>query len=352
MQSREEKAEGERTGIKCVVWDLDNTLWQGRLLEGDRLSLTPGIVDIVRELDNRGILQSIASKNEFSDAWQKLQEWGLTEYFLCPQIGWEEKSRSLSEIANQLGISLDSMAFIDDDAYEREEVGWHHPSVFLIDAAEICNLLKMGEMQPKYVTSESKLRRSLYQSDMRRKLAEMEFCGDKQAFLISLNQIVKIRPAEVMDLRRAEELTVRTNQLNTTGRCYSCDDIKMMMTSGSHLVLVADFEDRFGNGGTVGLALVETNASCWTLKLLIVSCRVLTRGVGGILLSHILTRARQSGVKLRADFVDTGRNRLMYVTYKMHGFQEISGQASDVLLEHDLANIRPYPSHVLVTVTP
>jgi len=346
------KVEGGRAGIKCVVWDLDNTLWQGRLLEGDRLGLTPGILGIVKELDNRGILQSIASKNEFSDAWRKLEELGLTEYFLCPQIGWGEKSRSLSEIANQLGIALGSIAFVDDDAYEREEVGWHHPSVLLIDAADIGKLLDMGEMQPRYVTSESKLRRSLYQSDMRRKLAEVEFKGDKEAFLISLKEVVRIRPAEVLDLWRAEELTVRTNQLNTTGRCYSYDDIKMMMTSSNHLVLVADFEDRFGSGGTVGLALIETTACYWVLKLLIVSCRVLTRGVGGILLSHILTRARRNGVKLRAEFVDTGRNRLMYVTYKMHGFQEIAAQASDILLEHDLTSIRAYPSHVVVAETP
>ena len=91
-------------GIKCVIWDLDNTLWQGILVEGDRLALTPGVAEIVRALDDRGILQSIASRNDFDHAWDKVIAFGLEEYFLHPQIGWASKAESVRAIAEALAI--------------------------------------------------------------------------------------------------------------------------------------------------------------------------------------------------------------------------------------------------------
>src|SRR6202040_4408207 len=102
----------KETGIKCVVWDLDDTLWQGTLLEGEDLVLTPGVKDAVQELDNRGILQSIVSKNDHDAALQKLAAFGLDEYFLYPQINWGNKSDSIQCIANELGIRLDTFAFV------------------------------------------------------------------------------------------------------------------------------------------------------------------------------------------------------------------------------------------------
>ncbi len=88
--------------IKCIIWDLDNTLWDGVLLENDDISLKPGIVEIIRELDTRGILHSIASKNSFDYAIRKLEEFGISEYFLFPEINWDLKSISISNIQKKL----------------------------------------------------------------------------------------------------------------------------------------------------------------------------------------------------------------------------------------------------------
>ena len=150
------------------------------------------------------------------------------------------------------------------------------------------------------------------------------------------------------DLRRAQELTTRTNQLNTTGRTYSCAELGALLHSREHLMLVADLEDRYGTSGTIGLALVELGANSWLLKFLIMSCRVVSRGVGGIMLSHILQSAKRRGVRLRAEFIANDRNRMMYVTYKFHGFYEVARQEDFIVLEHALGRIRPFPSYVTV----
>ncbi|MEY2502863.1 MAG: hypothetical protein QOI07_3197 [Verrucomicrobiota bacterium] len=338
----------KEAAIKCVVWDLDNTLWQGTLLEGDPVVLQSSVRAVIQELDNRGILQSIASKNDYDAAWEKLVAFGLDEYFLYPQINWANKSDSIKAIAAELGISLDTFAFVDDQAFERDEVRHFLATTTVIDAADIDKLLDMPGMQPRFVTSEAKHRRKMCRADISRNQSMNAFPGTSEEFLATLGMCLTIRTATERDLERAEELTVRTNQLNTTGRPYSYEKLRWLLNSSDHLLLVAELEDRYGPSGTIGLALIEQRADVWQLKLLIISCRVLTRGVGGILMSYILQAARCNNVKLRADFVPTDRNRMMYVAYKFNGFHEIGEEGNNIVLEHDLRHIRPFPPYVTV----
>lgn len=333
----------ERPGIKCVIWDLDNTLWTGTLLEGDELVLRPAIKEIIVELDRRGVLQSVASKNDFDLAWQKLVAFGLQEYFLCPQIGWGSKSDSIKAIADSLGIALNACAFVDDQAHERAEVEYFHPTTLTIDAAEIASILQRPELQPRFVTAESKLRRAMYQADIGRKKFETEFSGSKQEFLATLDLRLTIRRATEEYLRRAEELTIRTHQLNATGRIYSYEELQRLMRAPDQILLVAGLEDRFGSSGTIGLALIEKGRETWCVKLLIASCRVMSCGIGGILLSYILELAKRHGARLRAEFVETDRNRMMYMTYKFQGFYEVGKEGGVDILEHTLEQIRSFP---------
>lgn len=336
-------------GAKCVVWDLDKTLWRGTLLEGGGDELAPGVERIVRELDQRGILQSVASKNDHAAAWPRLEALGIADYFLHPQICWDHKAQSIKTIAERLGIGLDVVAFIDDQPVERDEVAFLLPEVRVIDAAELPTLLERSEFTPDFVTSESRQRRSMYRADLERKVAEDNFDGTRDAFLAKLNMRMKIRRARTDDLQRACELTVRTNQLNTSGRTYSYSELTELASSPDHLLLIAELEDRYGSSGTIGLSLIDAGAEEWTIRLLIMSCRVLTRGVGTVLLGHILRRARGGGVRLRALFVPTGRNRQMFVTYRFAGFQQIAEEAGSILLEHDLTRIPPHPAYIQVS---
>ncbi len=336
----------ERPSVKCVIWDLDNTLWSGTLLEGDELALRPGIRDIIVELDRRGVLQSIASKNDFDLAWQKLGAFGLQEYFLYPQIGWGSKADSIKAISESLGIALNACAFVDDQAQERAEVEYFHPTTLTIDATEAAQILHRPEMQPRFVTAESKLRRAMYQADIGRRKFETEFSGSRHEFLATLDLRLTIRRATEEYLRRAEELTIRTHQLNATGRIYSYEELQRLMRAPDQILLVAGLEDRFGSSGTIGLALIDKGREAWCVKLLIASCRVMSCGVGGILLTYILELAKRQGARLQAEFVETDRNRMMYMTYKFHGFHEVGKQGNVDILEHDLGQIRPFPQWV------
>lgn len=343
------KAKAEKQAIKCVVWDLDNTLWDGVLLESDAVSLREGVVEIIQELDRRGILNSIASRNDYDAAMAKVEALGLTEYFLFPEINWNPKSNSLAAIAKSLNIALDTFAFIDDQPFEREEVLFAHPEVLCVDAADLSELLDMPRMKPRFITPESQLRRQLYQSDIVRSRVEEEFTGANEEFLSTLDMTFKIKLAEDSDLQRAEELTFRTHQLNTTGYTYSYKELNELRQDG-HLLLVASLEDKYGPYGTIGLALVEKGEAFWTVKLLLMSCRVMSRGVGTIMMSYIMDQAKKANVRLRANFIPNGRNRMMYVTYKFGGFKEIETIGDLVILENDLSQIQPSPDYVKVQI--
>jgi FkbH-like protein len=308
--------------VKCVVWDLDNTVWDGILLEDGDVRVRPEVASLIRTLDQRGILNSVASRNDHDAAMAALERAGLAEFVLCPQISWNPKSDSVAAVASALNIGLDAIAFIDDQEFERDEVRFRHPRVLCYDAADVASLTERPEFTPKFVTEESVLRRHMYASGHERDRAEQEFAGTNEEFLSTLGMVLTIAPATVGDLRRAEELTIRTNQLNSTGITYSYADLETMLASPRHLLLVAGLDDRYGSYGKIGLALVETSSADWTLKLLLMSCRVMSRGVGTVLLHHVMRGANAAGARLLAEFVPTDRNRVMYVTYRFAGFTE------------------------------
>ena len=309
--------------VKCLVWDLDGTLWDGTLLEDeDNIRLRFEVTNVVRGLDERGILQSIASRNDYDSAVKKLKELGLEEYFLYPQITWGAKSESIRAIAKELGIGLDSIAFMDDSPAELHEVSLSCPEVRCYDARDYNTLLSLPEFTPEFLTEDSKSRRSMYRSDMLRRHEERDYAGTNEEFLKTLDMELTISPVRDGDLERVEELTLRTNQLNSTGLTFDMDELKGFIGSKNHVFLIAGLRDRFGTYGKIGLVLAEETDSAFTVKLLIMSCRVMTRGVGSALLVCLTQLAAEKGKALLADFVDTGKNRVMYVTYKLLGFEE------------------------------
>lgn len=334
--------------VKCVVWDLDNTAWDGTLLEDANVALREAAVTVIKTLDERGILHSIASRNDHDAAMAKLTEHGIAEYFLHPQINWGTKSESIKAISQALNIGLDAIAFVDDQPFERDEVQFSLPGVRCIDAAELPSILAMPEMNPPFITEDSRMRRSMYLADFERKKVEEAHRGPPDEFLASLAMRFVIARAKEEDLRRAEELTLRTNQLNTTGDTYSYEELDALRRSPDHELLIASLDDRYGTYGKIGLALVERGAEAWTIKLLLMSCRVMSRGVGTVLLNHILRRARAAGVRLRAEFVATDRNRMMYVTYKFAGFREVAKNGERSIMENDLSRLQEFPPYMQI----
>ncbi len=336
----------EKQSIKCVVWDLDNTVWDGILLEDREVTLRPHVVHILKTLDERGILHSIASRNDHDVALAKLKEFGIDEYFLYPQINWNSKAASVTQIAKDINIGLDAVAFVDDQPFEREEVAFTHRQVLCLDSALLDDLLDRPEFNPRFITEDSRLRRRMYQADIERNREEADYTGPKEEFLATLDMIFTIAPCREEDLKRAEELTVRTNQLNTTGYTYSYEELDALRQSPRHKLLISSLEDRHGSYGKIGLTLIEMDPDVWTVKLLLMSCRVMSKGVGMIMIHHVLRMAKEAGVKLRAEFVSNDRNRQMLITYRFAGFKEVERHGEVALMENDYSAIQPPPPYV------
>lgn len=311
----------EPTLVKCLIWDLDNTLWQGTLAEQDKVALSDAVREVIVGLDERGILQSVSSRNDYDNAWSQLEELGVAEYFVVPRIGWTPKSVMVKEIADELSFALGTIAFIDDMPVERADVSYHHPEVRCYEAARAAELLELPEFTPTVMTVDGRRRRQMYKAAARRATARSEFAGPDEDFLRTLGIVLRIVRATDEEVTRVEELTLRTSQMNATGVHYSDEALRSLLADETHEVLVVTLDDKFGGYGAVGVLLIEKFEHAWNVKLLATSCRVVFSGAGTILLRWLADAAANAGVHLVADFRRTDRNRMAEVAYRFAGFR-------------------------------
>ena len=333
--------------VKCVVWDLDNTLWNGTLIEteeAENLQLNKGILEIIKELDQRGIIQSVASKNDMDAAWPVLDKLGLTEYFLYPQIHWNAKSESMKQIAKCLNIGIDTLALIDDSSFEREQVRSVWPQVRVYDVTEIGDLLEKPEISAM-VTEESKNRRAMYRAEEKRDELRTDGNEDTISFLKKCHLQIKIfTPKSDQEILRCYELIVRTNQLNMSGRKYSQEKFMDVLNRSGYKNFAFSCKDNFGEYGIVGFGQyrVENNRIIFTEFAM--SCRIAGKYVESALFMFLLRMEKcQSG---KFEISITKKNSLLRNTLKEIGFsieQESSTcvkyQFGDKLLHSELVKV-------------
>ncbi len=322
--------------IKCVVWDLDNTLWQGVLLEGDALSLRPGVPETLHTLDSWGVLHSIASHNDAGQALEKLEEFGLKEYFLAPQIDFRPKPEQIATIAQALDLRLEDLAYVDDDPFQRAQVAALLPGVTILDENEGLALPRRARIRPESLTPEGRARRLFYQGRLARDQAEQAFEGSRLEFLKSCRLRLTFRRAEPSDIPRVYELIQRTNQMNATAQRYDVDQVRTWISGGDHAVWIGELADRFGQYGVVAVAVVQQRPSPWLLKVILVSCRAMGRGVGEGMLVSVLRQARDAGQeKLRALYRQTPYNQAMRLLFASHGFRPAAGVRGGEMITYE-----------------
>ncbi|WP_158274607.1 HAD-IIIC family phosphatase [Sphingosinicella humi] len=308
----------KRPPAKCVIFDLDNTLWDGVLLEGD-VTLRPAVTNVIRQLDERGILISIASKNAHDDAMERLRVFGLDQYALYPAIGWSAKSESVRQVAERLGLGLDSVIFVDDSPFERDEVSRSLPEVDVLPDSAIPTLPEHPRLQGS-VTEESKRRRLMYRQSMERQTAEAALGSDYMEFLASCDIRVDIRPSEPEDFDRVAELVQRTNQLNFSGRKYQRTELEEIMLDRTAERHVIDCSDRYGSYGTVGFCLARRVDDGIRIEDLMLSCRIQGKFIENALLHHLCTRPEWCASFVEIVFNPTDRNAAAGSVLRQLGF--------------------------------
>jgi fkbH domain len=334
--------------MKLVIWDLDNTIWDGILLEDDKVILKTGIINIIEILDQRGILQSIASKNDYSLAFSKLKEYDIDHFFILPQINWNSKSMSIRYLSKRLNIDPKFIAFIDDQKNELMQVKYKFPSIKTIDSKNIDNILSMPSMSPDFISDESCNRREIYLTDLKRQDAKNDFNGTDEGFLKTLGMHLTVKKAYERDLERITELTYRTHQLNSTGICYSHDQLREYCNSDEYLLLIAEMIDKYGDYGKIGFALIHSKKDAWTIKLFLISCRVITYGIGSLFLNLIRQKAIKEGKKLFAEYVPNEVNNLMNIAFRFTGFKEYSQKNGIQILYNDYSDSYSLPKYIKI----
>jgi FkbH-like protein len=347
-KSKDADQPGKTKKIKCVVWDLDNTLWEGVLVEdgAERLRLKPGIAALIQELDQRGILHSIASKNNAEEALAVIKKFQLEEYFLCPQISWKPKSEGIQAIAQQLNIGLDSLLFIDDSEFELQEVAAVSPEVRTLNAQQYLRLPERDECKVP-VTAESRERRKLYQVEASRQTVAESFSHDYMAFLRHCQIRLTVRPMTEENLERVHELTQRTNQMNFSGNRYDREVLRKLLSNPAMDTFVLSCEDRFGSYGVIGFSIVDRREPRMTD--LMFSCRVQSKRVEHAFLPSVMRRyIAETGRDFYANYRKTPRNAPSGQVFTDLGMEEIG--SGDGVLSLRFAKEKEVPDDGVIDV--
>jgi len=327
--------------VKVVVWDLDNTIWDGVLVEdgAEKLKLKPGIIDIIKKIDKRGILNSIVSKNNQDDVIPLLEKFGLSEYILYPQVGWEQKGQYVKNLIKQFNVAENTFAFIDDQPFERDQVLSINPHVRAYDAADYVSILKMPEFNPP-LSSESHLRREFYRYEKQREQAFLKFDGEYLTFLKGCQICLTIYRPNTANLERVLELVQRTNQLNFSGNRYSKEMITQIFEDPSKDAYCMDCQDKYGKYGTVGFAIVDKKTN--QLIDLMFSCRIQSKRVEHAFLSFLLKQYKDKGAKeLSAIYAKSDRNMKAGAVFDDMNFNELRTDGATRIYAFDLSNKIP-----------
>jgi FkbH-like protein len=325
---------------KVVVTDLDNTLWGGVLgedgMNGIRLGRDyPGaayqaLQRSLLDLHDRGILLAISSKNNKDEAMEMLNN--HPEMLLRPQhfaaihTNWNSKPESLRRIAEDLNVGLDSVAFLDDNPVERQNVRMSCPEVTVIelgtDPMEYAKTVRDCPVFERLsLSNEDRDRGAYYIQQQERKELETS-AGSLEEFYYSLNQKVEISRVSHDSVPRVVQLIQKTNQFNLTTRRHSAMQISEFAADPQFDVYTARVIDRFGDNGIVGVCITRRDRDICEIDTLLLSCRVIGRTVEDAILHFLVEESRSRGIsRIQGWFCPTRKNKPAESFYPSRGFQ-------------------------------
>jgi FkbH-like protein len=314
---------------KCLILDLDNTLWGGIIGEdgfnGIKLGPEPpGNVFVefqktILSLHQRGIILAINSKNNFDDGMKVIKEHPymiLTQnYFSSIRINWNDKVSNIKQIAEELNIGLDSIVFLDDDKVNQEFVKSMLPEVFVPELPEdpsmyskyLQNLVQFSTLK---ITNEDKQRGKMYAEQKIRNELKVS-SPDLSTFLKKLNLKISIKKVDSFSLPRVSQLILKTNQFNLTTKRYQESEIDLMVNDSSFFIGYVNVKDKFGDNGITGVFIIKKESKkSWIIDTFLLSCRVMGRDIEKGMFVYIVNEAQKQNVdQIKSKFIPTQKNK-------------------------------------------
>jgi FkbH-like protein len=356
---------------KCLILDLDNTLWGGvigddgaeRLVVGHGSAAGESFLALqfyAKQLRERGILLAVCSKNDESVAragFQAVPEMALAlDDFSIFVANWHDKASNIRYIAKTLNLGLDAMVFVDDNPAERALVRAELPTVAVPelpeDPAHFVRVLQdAGYFEAIAFTADDQQRAALYADEGQRAQA-LESATDMDSFLAGLTMKLEVSPVNSGSLLRVTQLINKTNQFNLTTRRYTEPEVSAFLEDSANVALQFRLIDRFGDSGCIGVMLAKADrAKVGALRIdtFLMSCRVLGRGVEHAMLNALVLRLRRLGAtELAGEYVPTAKNGMVSGLYARLGFEPVAGAGEGEVLQWrlDLLSYREPPTFI------
>ena len=350
---------------KCLVLDLDGTLWGGVLgddgVEGIELSGSPrgeafnSVQRVVKQIGSQGVLIAVVSKNELAlvrEAFRERLDAVLREDDIVRIIAnWRPKHDNLTELAQALNLGLDSFVFVDDSALECGLVQSELPGVSVIrvdgdPALHVEKILRDGWFDSPVLTVEDQQRVARYQDELVRK-DFLDTFDSVQDYLRELKVAVRLTAVQDSEIPRVSQLTLRTNQFNLTTRRLQQAQVRDLTADPASRVLVIHSRDRFGDNGLVGAVFIRQDGDVLRIDNFVLSCRVFSRGVEQAALAAILDHARAGGMRaVYGTYCPSKKNGAVKDLYPRYGFTPATEDGATLVFRHDLRQIPDRPEHV------
>lgn len=327
---------------KCLVLDLDNTLWDGVVGEDGMTGIKPNkkLQEYILDLYKRGVILAINSKNNFEDAMEAIErhpEMVLRKnHFAAWRINWNMKDGNIAELADELSLGTDSFVFLDDDALNMRLIRTNKPEVAVMHSESIYDYAGFHSFG---VTAEDARRGEMYAEERQRKEHKAKFKSPEE-FLRDLKMEVTIERVNEESIPRISQLTQKTNQFNLTTRRYSESEVRDLLAKNWRIWTIKA-KDVFGDYGVIGAAMGYTEGEDWKIDNFLLSCRVLGRGIENVFLAHIFDEAKKAGARtVGAEFISTKKNKPAENFLPQSGFRLIKVEAKKKSYRFDLK--KPY----------
>ena len=304
--------------IKCIVFDLDNTIWDGTLDANDNVKINLQIKKYIEIAYNNGIVIAVVSKNSYEQAYKKIVEFDLEKFFYKCYISWDDKYKQINELAQNLNISTEHILFVDDSEIELSEALYYIPNLKILNVKDI-KLIEKYINDAQIMTDEAKNRNKIYKILEERSRQEEKMT--REEFLNYCNIKVDIRIAKQEDFQRIVELLSRTNQMNLNNKLLIIEELENLRKNKSYSIYVVRMQDIFADYGIVGTTVLEELKDTIEIRYFAISCKVEGRNIGKNVIEFIKKKAQEKNKNILAKYINNSKNDKLRALFVLNEFR-------------------------------